>query len=163
MTATQTRIQDLRQVINDHLPGSVEPALAEVNLGNMLSTIKLVVTGLTAAAAFVIPNIPQTSGSGVTVTWNGINLNPDGSDVIPAVGEVVTLRVTNVGTAAVGPRVVTDVGGTPGAPGANGPGIATISDDGTTITFEGTVTGFILTYQPRSTLPLTTEYRQSAP
>ncbi len=63
----------------------------------------------------------------------------------PALNGTVQCRVTTVGTAAAGVRQITDVAGTPSAT------VATISDDGATLTFEGTVTGAVISYVPRPT------------
>ena len=46
-------------------------------------------------------------------------------------------------------------GGTPVAPSTY-PAMATLSDDGKTLTFETTVTGFVLEYAPRAAQDLTT-------
>ena len=88
-----------------------------------------------------------------------VTLNPPAADVI-------TARVT-AGTALAGPRVITDSGGTPTAPaGANAlPGVATLSDDGTTLTFDAAVTNVTVEYVPRfpqSTIPHIDNDSQSA-
>ena len=63
----------------------------------------------------------------------------------PARPGTVMCRVTTVGTAAAGIRAVADVGATPSAT------LATLSDDGATLTFEGTVTGAVIQYTPKPT------------
>ena len=54
---------------------------------------------------------------------------------------IQTLRVT-AGAANPGNRQISDAGGTPSAT------VATISDDGSTLTFEGTVSAALITYIP---------------
>ena len=64
-----------------------------------------------------------------------ITLNPPALAVFGA-------RVT-AGAAAAGPRLVTDHAGSPSAT------VCTLSADGATLTFEGNVTGAIVSYMPR--------------
>lgn len=64
---------------------------------------------------------------------------------------VVSARVTG-GAAAAGPRIVTDAGGTPSTT------VATLSADGTTLTFEAGVTGAVVTYVPRPAVALSTAW-----
>lgn len=58
----------------------------------------------------------------------------------PAVLGTLMVRVTTVGTAAAGFRNVADVAATPSAT------LATLSNDGKTLTFEGTVTAAVVSY-----------------
>lgn len=144
----------LQQVLNKANLNQLATILQKMKLGNMLNPVKVTVTGLTAAAAIDITTAAVRAASTI------VGLERDTGDNLPAILEVKTLRVTGVGTAATGPRLVTDAGGTPAAPptatayaGAS-VGLATISDDGKTLTFEGTVTGFVLEYIPRSNTDL---------
>ena len=134
----------LQQILNKANLNQLGTLLQKMKLGNMLNPVKVTVTGLTAAAAIDI----TTAAVRAAATISGLDRAT--GDNLPAILSVTALRVTAVGTGALGPRVVTDAGGTAGAPGANGPGIALLSDDGKTLTFEGTVTGFVLEYIPRS-------------
>lgn len=134
----------LQEVLNKANLNQLPTAFQKMKLGNMLSPVKVVVVGLTAAAAIDITSAAVRAASTIT------GLERETSDNLPAILSVTALRVTGVGTGATGARMVTDAGGTAGAPGANGPGIALLSDDGATLTFEGTVTGFVLEYIPRS-------------
>lgn len=68
------------------------------------------------------------------VASNNVLLNPAATGP-----SYVSVRVL-AGAAAVGPRLVTDSGGTPDA------STATLSDDGKTLTFEGDVTQVELKY-----------------
>ena len=124
----------------------------KMKLGNMLSPVKVTVTGLTETAS---PNITSTA---VRLAATVSGLERETTDPLPAILAVKTLRVTGVGTGATGPRVVTDAGGTAVAPSTGIAGVALLSDDGTTLTFEGTVTGFILEYIPRSATALSDNY-----
>lgn len=66
----------------------------------------------------------------------------------PALPATVRARVTG-GAAAAGPRQVTDAGGAASAT------VATISDDGKTLTFENTVTDAVILYVPRPAVDIT--------
>ena len=81
--------------------------------------------------------VAQTSATTIT-------LNP------PALA-VFSARVTG-GAAAAGARTVTDEGGTPST------SIATLSADGTTLTFEAGVTGAVVSYMPRPAVDLSTTW-----
>lgn len=138
----------LQQVLNKANLNQLATILQKMKLGNMLNPVKVVVVGLTAAAAIDITTAAVRAASTIT------GLERDTGDSLPAILSVTALRVTGVDTGALGARSVTDAGGTASAPGANGPGIALLSDDGKTLTFEGTVTGFVLEYIPRSNTDL---------
>jgi len=141
----------LQQVLNKANLNQLATILQKMKLGNMLNPVKVVVVGLTAAAAIDITTAAVRAASTIT------GLERDTGDSLPAILSVTALRVTEVGgvgTGALGARSVTDAGGTAGAPGSYGPGIALLSDDGKTLTFEGTVTGFVLEYIPRSNTDL---------
>lgn len=153
MTTNQT--QTYRVVGDKANPNLLGDLLRAMKFGLMCSPIKVTVTGLTAAAAIDI----TTAAVKAAATIVGASLAT--GENLPAIGHIVGLRVTGVGTAATGPRAVTDAGGTPAAPptatayaGAS-VGLATLSDDGKTLTFEGTVTGFVLYYVPRSAVVMT--------
>ncbi len=109
----------------------------KMKLGTMLSPLKRTFTGLTAAASFDLTAIDATGETTGAANPNRVAANA-----------IQTLRVT-AGAAAAGHRNVTDVGGTPAAT------LATISDDGKTITFEANVTAFVITYLPRSAVDMT--------
>jgi hypothetical protein len=141
MSVTATAAETLKGVLNQANPNKIADALAKVQLGTLLAPTIKTFTAITAAAAHDITDAAH-------------------GYCLPILA-VVNCRVTAVGTGALGARVMSDVGGTPGAPGANGPGIATLSADGKTITFEGTVTGFVLTYVPQSTADVTAAFVRS--
>lgn len=143
MSTTKTVTPTVQSELDKARPDQIADLLRLMKMGTMFTPLKRVFTGLTAAAAF---DLTQIDATGETVGAT----NPNRLAAL----SVTTLRV--VTGATVGPRVVTDVGGTPGAPGANGPGVATLSDDGKTLTFEaGTVTAFTIEYIPRAQTTMT--------
>lgn len=115
----------IADILDDANMNNFDRALAQVKLGRLLSPQKLAVVQLAAATVVLDP---------------------------PA---LLVMDATVVdGTAVLGPRHVADDAATPSAPGATGPGIATLSDDGTTLTFEDTVTEVVITYMPRSAVDM---------
>jgi len=149
---TTTKTDSIQRELDKGNPNTLPDCWRQVKPGHMLAPIKATFVGLTAAAAVDI----TTAASKAAAPIVGIAL--DTGENLPPILNVRTLRVTAVGTGALGPRVPTDADGTAGAPGANGPGIALLSDDGKTLTFEGTVTGFILEYSPLPYTDLQTEF-----
>ncbi len=144
MSTTLTQNTTPQNELDRANPNTMADILRLMKLGTMLTPLKRVFTGLTAAAAFDLTAIDAT----------GETTGPSNPNRLAALS-VTTLRV--VTGATVGPRVVTDAGGTPGAPGASGPGITTLSDDGKTLTFEAaTVTAFTIEYIPRAQVVMTT-------
>lgn len=140
----------LRDILDKANLNDLATALQRVKLGRRLSSVKVTISGLTASATVDITSAAALAAATVV----GLNL-ADG-ERLPAIELVKTLRVTAVGTGATGPRVVTDTGGTAVAPSSGIAGVAKLSDDGTTLTFEGTVTGLIIEYMPRSATDLDT-------
>ncbi len=124
---------------NAAVPASGLPSKSELDVpGFVARPFKLAFAGLVAAASFDITTLgafatPAGATAVLSSIWQG---SP------PAIGNVSTLRVTTVGTAALGARLLSDSGDTPTAT------VATVSDDGKTVTFEGTVTGFTIEYLP---------------
>jgi len=127
--STTTKAETIALALDQGNVNKIGDALALVKLGTMVTPLKLTFTGLTAAAAHDLTNVAHGSN-------------------LPAL-VISTLRATTVGTAAAGARFITDAGGTASAT------VALLSDDGKTITFEGTVTGFIVEYMPRATNDVT--------
>lgn len=144
---TTTIQEDIRAALDNAVPGHHEPGLARIKHGTAHSVIKATFAALDATAVDV-----TTAASKAKATVAGVTLAT--GENLPAIGEILTLRVTG-GSATAGARVVTDAGGTAGAPGANGPGIALISDDGKTVTFEAAVTAFVIQYKPRAAVAVT--------
>ena len=144
---TTTKTFSIRQALDEANPSLFNQAMIQAKFGKTQKKIKATITALTAIAAPVINNLIGASLSIV------INQGPDdivSSGVLPPIGQLVALRVTASGTAtSVGSYIASDSGGTPTLPtgGASaGVGIATLSDDGTTITFPNTVTAFVIEY-----------------
>ena len=146
MTTTMTEtVQDVLAVAS---PNQLSDALRKVNLGHKLATVKATFVALASAAAQDI----TTAAAKAAATITGIDL--DTGENLPAIGTPISVRVT-AGAAAAGPRQITDAGGTPSAT------VATLSNDGKTLTFEAGVTAFVLVYQPREAVVLTTQFAPS--
>lgn len=140
----------LEESLSSGNPAAVATAMSTIQAGKMLSNVKAVFTGLTSATSFDITSAACKAAATVT----GLKLDAD--ELLPAIGDILSLRVT-AGAAAAGHRNVTDVGGTAAAT------LATISDDGKTLTFEAGVTAFVLQYRPRAAVALSTRDNFSAP
>lgn len=147
--ATTTKNRTIRRVLNGSLPDNAPDALRKIKFGNMLSTVKVVATALTAATAFDITTLAFKAKSVIT----GIEL--DSNEGLPPISEVVGLR-TVTATGNVGVYGIADAGGTALAPAtANGvAGVALLSDDGKTLTFPANVTAFTLIYKPGPAMSL---------
>jgi hypothetical protein len=158
---TTTKNLDHRAILNSGSENQLGVLARKLKLGNMLSSIKVTFAALTAAATIDI----TTAAAKAAGTIDGIDL--DTSENLPAIGACLALRVTASGTAAsLGTYILGDTGATaiipPGGAGA-AVGVAKISDDGKSITFPNTVTGFVLEYMPRAAEPLDTEAPFGAP
>lgn len=145
---TVTEINTIRQELNRAQIGRLTDLFSKIKLGNMMAPIKVTVAALTASAT------PDITSPAVKAAATIVGRTLLASENLPAIGQVVNLRISASGTAAsVGTYGVTDAGGTaiipPGGASAS-MGIAKLSDDGKTITFPNTVTGFVITYYPRA-------------
>lgn len=137
---TATAPQTIKSTLDQASPNQGWDALQKTKLGTMLTPLKRAFTGLVAAASFDLTAIDGTGEDAGVANPNRL-----------AALSISTLRVT-AGTAAAASRDVTDVGGTPSA------SLATISDDGKTITFEANATAFVVTYIPRAGEDLNNEF-----
>ncbi|TXH58676.1 MAG: hypothetical protein E6Q97_01410 [Desulfurellales bacterium] len=154
---TTTADKSLQKVLNESNLNYLPTVFQLMKLGNMLGgEVKVVATGLTAAASFDI----TTSAVRAASTITGLDRNT--TDALPAIAVVRSLRVTASGTAnSVGSYAITDAGGTAVSPAAGANvGLATLSDDGKTLTFPTTVTAFTLTYMPKPHTDLDTVFKQ---
>lgn len=158
-TGNATFDDDIRLEGNKGDLNTLGQVAAKVKLGNMLSVIKVVVTGLTAAGFFDITTAAfkaaLTSNAGITLL-SGENL--------PAIGHLVSLRVTAATTASTaGTYGLTDVAGDMITANTHTVmGVARISDDGKTLSFPtADVTAFILQYVPRADVALTTVFNDT--
>lgn len=151
-----TKPLTIQQVLEKADPNTLADALRLLGFGKLLAPIKVVITGLSAAAAVDITSAAAKAAATIT----GIDELEDGEN-LPAIGSCLALRVTASGTAtSLGVYQLGDAGATPIVPpgGAGAAvGVARISDDGKTITFPNTVTGFVLEYMPRPKVAVTTE------
>lgn len=148
---TVTFVETLQKELDDANPTTLADALRQVRLGTLLTPLKRVFTGLTAAAAF---DLTAIDGTGEVVGAGNPNR-------LPAL-ITHTLRVTASGTAAsLGTYIAGDAGATPIIPpgGASAAvGVATISDDGKTLTFPNTITGFVVEYIPRAAVAMSSAF-----
>lgn len=139
---TATKNLTVRDVLDQANPNDVDDALRRIKLGTMVYPLKRVFTGLTAAASF---DLTLIDGTGETA---GV-ANPNRLAALV----VSYLRIDASGTAgSVGNYIVGPPTSTLLVPpgGANAAvGVARISDDGKTITFPNTITGFTIMYVPR--------------
>jgi hypothetical protein len=131
----------IQSALDQARPGQTDDLLALIHLGTMLTPLKRIFTGLASSAT---QNLTEIDATGETTGPS----NPN---------RLAALLISTLRSAAA-VYIVTDAGGTASAPGASGPGIALISDDGTTITFPSAVTAFTIEYMPRSYTPMTTTY-----
>lgn len=160
MTTTATKTKTIRRSLNSGNLNELGVNLQRAKFGNMLEPIKITVAGLAAAAAVDITTAAVKAAATIA---GGLEL--ESGENLPAIGQVVGLRISASGTAAsLGAYIVSDDGATaivpPGGAGA-AVGIAKLSDDGKTLTFPNTVTGFVLTYIPRAAVNLENEYAPS--
>lgn len=155
MSTTKTRAQTLQTQADKANPTDLPDCLRAMRLGRMLTPLKVTVAGAVAAAAFDLTALKV--GDGITTVNQGPQM--DAGDALFAALSVLNLRVV-AGAALAGPRLVGDSGATVTAPaGANAlPGVAKISDDGKTITFDANVTGFVIEYIPRSAQDMTSAF-----
>ena len=153
-TAEQTYQQWLNKANANLLPTIFQ----KMKLGNMLSPVRVVVTGLTATAS------PDITSNAVRLAATITGLERETTENLPAILAVKSLRVTASGTSnSVGSYAITD-GETADAARALTPtaganvGLALLSADGTTLTFPSTITAFVLEYIPRSATALSSNY-----
>lgn len=152
---TTTADITLQKVLENSDPNQLADALRQVG-GKRHAVIKVVFAALANVAAQDI----TTAAAKAAATISGIDELPDGEN-LPAIGEVLSLRSTAGAMAVHGTHVVSDAGGTPIVPTAAIPGVATVSDDGKTLTFQAGVTAFVLQYRPRSEAAMTSKFASS--
>lgn len=128
MSVTATVKETLKSALDEASLNKIADVFAQMDLGTMLTPLKKTFTGLTSATGHDLTDAAHGSG--------------------PAALVIGTLRVT-AGAAAAGVRIVGDVGATPSAT------VATLSDDGKTLTFEAGVTAFVVEYVPRPAVDMT--------
>lgn len=132
MPSTTTKVRTVEAVANSGDLNELSDVAQKVALGTMLGTVKKTYTGLASAAAH--------------------NLTDAAHGSAPAADIISSVRVT-AGAAAAGLRQIGDAAATPSAT------VATLSDDGKTITFEAGVTAFIIVYKAKAAVdPLTAKF-----
>ena len=158
---TNVVVRSYQRELRDANPSSLPDVLRKVHLSHQLATVWAWFQGLSAATTFDITRAASKTAA-TTDTSNpiaGITL-ADGEN-LPAIGKVVTLRVTT-GTANQAPYIVTDAAGSAIAPtggsSPSAPGVALLSNDGKSLTFSANVTAFLLEYIPRAAVTLTDSY-----
>lgn len=156
MASTTIIPETLAQALYQADPNRIADALRKYGIGVTLSPQKFTWLGSTGATAV---NITTAAFAALAVPGPNTPTFPQGVTTLPAIMNMSTLRVTTGPSGSVGNYGLSDSGGAPalvGISGASGaqtlgiPGIATISDDGTTITFPAQVSGFVIEYVPRS-------------
>lgn len=137
----------LKTALNAARPGQLEDILAKMKFGQMMAPLKRVFTGLAASATM---DLTAIDGTGEVVGAS----NPNRLPMLC----LMYLRVDASGTgASVGNYIVGPPTSTLLVPpgGANvAVGVARISDDGKTLTFPNTITGFTVQYIPQSAVDL---------
>jgi len=149
--STTTKTIDARLALNQCTTGNVAPLLNQMKFGDMSTVIKVTFASLTSAASFDITTATSKSKG----TISGITLAS--GENLPAIGQIVSLRVVTGGTATAGVRFIGDDGATASAT------VAKLSDDGKTVTFEDVLTSFVLVYRPRSAISMTSSIATFAP
>lgn len=144
MSTTATSKRSLKTVLDEANPNEIADAIRKLRLGTMLTPLKRVFTGLTAAAAF---DLTAIDASGETTGVNNPNRLP--ALVVHALeGVTESSGTASKGTYVIG---VHGVSTTVDPTNSTVAGVATLSDDGKTITFpEADVTGFTIIYLPRT-------------
>jgi len=152
VTTTTTNIN--KAELDRAIPGHTEDVLRGMKLGTMLTPLKRVFTSLTASATMDLTALDasgETTGAGNT---NRLAVLALGYLRVDASGTGASL-----GNYIVGPPTSTLLV-PPG--GANvAVGVARISDDGKTITFPNTITGFTISYIPRSSVDMTARFERT--
>jgi hypothetical protein len=138
---TATVTPTLQSELDLARPDEIADVLRLMHLGTMLTPLKRTFTGLSSGTAF---DLTAIDGTGETTGASNPNR-------LPALA-ISALRIT-AGAANHSPCLVTDTGGT--ATDTATISVATISDDGKTVTFGAGVTGFVIEYIPRSKTSMT--------
>lgn len=140
---TVAAVNTPRDQINSGAVGQVEDGLKKIRAGNMLSRIKVSVTGLTGAGLTGATQDITSAAILALATVSGISLKS--GETLPAIGAVTSLAVLGGSTGSTGPRAVMPTGVTGSTASAT---VATLSDDGKTLGFEASVAGFVIVYNP---------------
>jgi hypothetical protein len=150
MSVTATETNTGQDVLDRADPNELADILRKIKLGQMLNPVKVSFTGLSATAAKIIAQL-KAGSTGVTVN-QGLQIGA--ADPLPSILSVVAVRVAG-GSAAAGVRMIGDAGATASST------VARLSDDGTTLTFEDTVTAMVLEYIPRPATDLNAKFERT--
>jgi hypothetical protein len=152
MSVTATAAETLKVALDEANPNKLADALRKVALGTILAPLKRTFTGLTGASC----DLTATDGVGETAGA----ANPNRLAAL----RINTLRVTGVTASTdIGSYVASDAAGTGVTANDSAVvGIATISDDGKTITFpNGDATDFVIEYIPRPAADMTAAFARN--
>jgi hypothetical protein len=142
----------IKTALDQANPSQLADLLRQMKLGTMTAPLKRTFTALTAASTFDLTLIDGAGESPASV------LNPNRKAALL----ITALQVTASGTAAsLGAYTAAVAAATPIVPpGGAGlaVGVATISDDGKTITFPNTVTAFTVIYMPRPSVDMNADF-----
>ena len=154
---TTTKTQTVQDILTQANPVNLADVLRLLGLGRLFAPVKVVVAAATATATWDITTAAFAAAATTTIT--GIDAIASGAG-LPAIGAMLTLRVSSSGTAnSVGTYILSDVSGTPLIAGTStAVGVATISNDGKTLVFPNTITGFVLEYTPRPEVAMTAAF-----
>lgn len=144
---TTTFEQTIRRVLNLANPNDIADALRKVKLGNMMSKVKVTVTGA-GSSATILPTGAAFRTNG-TVTIEGIDL-ADGEE-LPPIGTLLNFRVT-AGAAGVLGRYPVGQGFAPTTT------TVAVHSDGSTLTLEAAATAYIFEYMPGPAVDLDTQF-----
>lgn len=162
MSTTTVISNTLAQALYKSDPNTLADTLRQYGIGTHLSPQKWAWLGTTGATAVAINTAAFFTNASPGAYTPAL---PQSQSVLAPALIVGTLRVTTGPSGSVGAYLVTDSGGTTqlkantgvsGAAVLSQPGVALLSDDGTTITFPAQVSGFIIEYLPRSFTDVTT-------
>lgn len=134
--------------------GTTANCVALMRLGSMNSLLKVTVAGYTAAATIDLTDPVVLALATVNVGY----VRP--GENLPAIGVLKTLQVTGASAnTEIGSYVVTDAAGTTVAPtNATILGVATITDDGKTLGFSGSITDLVIEYYPVANVDMTSVF-----
>lgn len=139
---------------------TVSSVLETANPNNMIDALKrlhlgLREVGVKVTVASSVQTVPTPGTGGITSPL--VTVAAAVATFDPPIAAIKSLRVTT--GAAAGGRIMLDAAGSAAQIGTSGVYTAVISDDGSTITFETTITGFVIAYLPRlSTAELAAQF-----
>lgn len=142
---TTTQKDTVQSALDRADPNQVADALQQIKLGTVLTPLKRSFTGLASSATQDLTAIDAT----------GETVGADNPNRLAALAVVALSDAT-------GAMLVADSGATPMAIGAHNNGVATLSDDGKTITFPSAQTAFEIVYVPRASVDMASDFAPSS-